>query len=67
MVSREQMGRCAQRYDTVVSLAFCRALGIEPNRNRLPNKVKAPRHRKRKYRGIKQAMRQTHGVRQDLA
>ena len=68
MVSRGQLVEIAQRHDTAMALAMCRALGVEPRRRGTspPAKVKAPRHRRCRYKGWRSTMRQMHGVRQDL-
>ena len=58
-MTREELARIASRYNTVMSRAMLRALGIEPKRQR--HEIRA---RVNKYSGIRECFDQRHGVRQ---
>ena len=58
-MTRDDLARIAMRYDTAMSRAMLRALGIEPpapraDAGRVPNRDR--------YRGARRLMRQRHGV-----
>lgn len=58
-MTRDEIARIAMRYDTALSRAMLRALGIEPpNRKRPSAKVRVDR-----YAGTSDLMRQAYGVR----
>lgn len=57
-MTRDDLARIALRYDTVMSRALLRALGVPvPHRARSGSIVRADR-----YAGASDLMRQTHGV-----
>ena len=57
-MTREQLARIAMRYDTAMSRAMLRALGVEPPPPRVANTPGGDR-----YRGADKLMRQRYGVR----
>lgn len=61
-MTRDDLARIALRYDTVMSFAMLKALGVKrPPRKRGTTRDKSAKSRK--YRGAKKLMRQRYGVR----
>lgn len=58
-MTREQLAAIARRYDTVMSRAMLRALGIEPPTPRADVGRVPKRNR---YKGARKLMHQRHGV-----
>lgn len=58
-MTRDELARCALRYDTAMSRAMLRALGIAVPHVPRPGTIA----RVDKYRGARELMKQTHGVR----
>ena len=56
-MTREQMARIAMRYDTAMSRAMLRALGIES-----PTPTRSSTSMPNRYEGARKLMRQKHGV-----
>ena len=61
-MKREELAAIALRYDTVVSDAMLRALGVDRPR-RKPGSTRDRSAKRRKYKGAKKLMAQKHGVR----
>ena len=61
-MTRDELAAIALRYDTVVSDAMLRALGVDRPR-RKPGSTRDRSAKSRRYRGAKKLMKQTHGVR----
>ena len=60
-MTRDQLARIALRYDTAMSRAMLRALGV--TRPLAQGKTRDRSAKSRKYRGARKLMKQTHGVR----
>lgn len=61
-MTRDELAAIALRYDTPVSDAMLRALGVDrPKRKQGSTRDRSAKHRR--YRGAKKLMKQTHGVR----
>ena len=61
-MTRDELAAIALRYDTVVSDAMLRALGVDRPARR-PGSTRDRSAKSRKYRGARKLMRQSHGVR----
>ena len=57
-MTRDELTRIALRYDTALSRAMLRALGVDVPHRRVPGTIA----RVDRYRGAKQLMKQRHGV-----
>ena len=56
-MTREELARIASRYNTVMSRAMLKALGIEPKKSKHETRARVDR-----YKGIKKCFNQKHGV-----
>ena len=61
-MTRDELARCALRYDTVVADAMLCALGVDRPRKR-PGSTRDRDAKSRRYRGARKLMKQRHGVR----
>ena len=61
-MKREDLSAIALRYDTVVSDAMLRALGVDRPAKR-KGSTRDRSAKRRKYHGARKLMKQTHGVR----
>ena len=60
-MTRDELAAIALRYDTLVSDAMLRALGVD--RPKRQGSTRDRSAKRRKYRGARKLMKQTHGVR----
>lgn len=61
-MTNDELAAIALRYDTLVSDAMLRALGVDrPPRKQGSTRDRSAKHRR--YRGARKLMKQTHGVR----
>ena len=61
-MTHDELAAIALRYDTLVSDAMLRALGVDRPK-RKPGSTRDRSAKSRRYRGAKKLMKQTHGVR----